>query len=72
MSKRIAAFPDYSLAGLVVTQLRDYGLSPLEIDEASHVYVAGADQFYYIEVNDNEVDKARDAMKELGHESRLL
>jgi hypothetical protein len=72
MSKRIASFPDYSIAGLVLTQLRDHGLSPLEIDKASHISVAGADQFYYVEVNEIEVDQARKTLIELGHEKWLV
>ena len=72
MSKRIASFPDFSLAGLVVTQLREFGLSPLEIDLASHLSVAGADQFYYVEVNEIEIDQARKALIELGHEKWLM
>ena len=72
MSKRIASFPDYSLAGLAVTQLRDLGLSPLEVDTASHISVAGADQFYYVEVNEIEIDQARKALIELGHEKWLI
>jgi hypothetical protein len=72
MAKRIASFADYSLAGLAVTQLKDIGLSPLPIDTASHVTVAGADPFYYIEVDENETDRAREALIELGHEKWLI
>ena len=72
MSKRIASFADYSIAGLVVTQLRDIGLSPLAIETASHVTVAGADPCYYIEVDESETDKARNALIELGHEKWLI
>ena len=72
MSKKIASFPDYSLAGLAVSQLRDYGLSPLDVENASHISVAGADQFYYVEVNETEIDQARKALIELGHEKWLM
>jgi hypothetical protein len=71
-SLRIAAIRDYSIAGLIVSTLRDMGVRAMDVETASHVSVAGAEQFYYIDVNESQVKEARNALVDMGYQKNLM
>lgn len=72
MSVRIAAIREQSFAGLIVSQLKDAGLNPFEINTSAHVSIGGAEQYYYITVLDEEVDEGRRVLSDLGFKEYLM
>lgn len=72
MSVKVAAIKEQAFAGLIVSQLREVGLNPFDISFAEHVSLAGADQFYYISVVDEEVEQAKEALIDLGYQEYLM
>jgi hypothetical protein len=72
-STRIAVVHDYGIAGLIVDRLRDRGVRTMDVETSSHASVAGADQFYFIEILDeHQVEEARTALAEMGYQKNLL
>ena len=72
MSVRVAAIKEQAFAGLVVSQSQEVALNPFEINFAEHVSLAGADQFYYISVVEDEVEQTKEALIDLGYQDYLI
>lgn len=72
MSVRIAAIKEQAFAGLIVSQLQEVGLHPMDISTAGHVSLGGAEQYYYIAVVEEEAAKAKEALIDLGYEEYLV
>jgi hypothetical protein len=72
-SARIAVVHDYGIAGLIVDRLRERGVRTMDVETSSHASVAGADQFYFIEiVDERQIEDARTALTEMGYQKNLL
>lgn len=72
MSVRLAAIKEQAFAGLIISQLKEAGLNPFEINMAEHVSLAGAEQYYYISVFEEEEAQAKEALIDLGYEEFLI
>ena len=46
--------------------LKDNGFNPLETQRSEHLSIAGADQYYYIQVPEEEESSAKDFLKTQG------
>lgn len=70
---RIAAVDDYGIGGLMVDRLRGLGLRALDLETSSHISVAGAEQFYLIElVDETQAEQARAALAKWGYKEYLI
>jgi hypothetical protein len=72
MSVRIAAIKEQAFAGLIISQLQEVGLHPIDISTSGHVSLGGAEQYYYIAVVKEEAAKAKEALIDLGYEEFLI
>lgn len=72
MSVRVAAIKEQAFAGLIISQLQEAGLNPIEINGSGHVSLGGAEQYYYISVTEDEADQSREALIDLGYEEYLI
>jgi hypothetical protein len=70
---RIAVVHDYGIAGLIADRLRDRGVRTMDVETSSHASIAGAEQFYFIEiVDERQVEEAKIALTEMGYKKNLL
>ena len=69
--KTIAAFSNFFEAQIAHGVLGANDFCPMEIPQAAHCSLAGADQFYYIHISDGEADAARELLVEKGYERNL-
>lgn len=72
MSVRIAAIKEQAFAGLIISQLQEVGLNPIDISTSGHVALGGAEQYYYIAVVEEEAAKAKEALIDLGYEKYII
>ncbi len=72
MDIRIAAFKDYASAGMIHEILTSKGRHPRLIDTSAHISIAGADQYYYLYVPQNEMDNATKILIEFGYEENII
>ena len=72
MSVRLAAIKEQAFAGLIISQLQEVGLNPIEISNSGHISLFGAEQYYYIAVVKEEAATAREALIDLGYEEYLI
>ena len=59
MFVKICLTPELATAGLLQTRLESEGFHPLEVQMSSHVFLAGTDHVYYVEVPESEAQNAR-------------
>jgi len=72
-STRIAVVSDYGIAGLIVNRLRGMGVRTMDVEASSHASVAGAEQFYFIEiVDESQVEEAKTALADMGYKENVL
>jgi hypothetical protein len=70
---RIATVDDYGMAVLIVERLRGVGVHVMDVEASSHISLAGAEQFYFIEIADkNQVEEARKALVDWGYKRYVL
>jgi len=69
---RICSFVDQSRAGLVINLLKENGIAAFPLNTSAHVGIGGADHWYYIEVPEEESEKARLLLSEMGYEKDLV
>jgi hypothetical protein len=70
---RIAVVDDYGIAGLIVDRLRERGVQTMNVETSSHASIAGAEQFYFIEIIDEQqVEQAKTALADMGYKKNLL
>ena len=70
--KRIAAFPMLHQAELAVQLLRAHGHTAMDVPTASHVSLAGADQWYFVWVPENGSPAAQSFLTARGYAANLL
>lgn len=58
MITTIASFPTSWEADIAIAMLRENGLHPFDLQSASHIKIAGAEQVYYITIPDFEAEAA--------------
>ncbi len=59
MFVKICITPELAKAGLLQTRLESEGFHPLDVQISPHVFLAGADHAYYVEVPQSEAPRAR-------------
>ena len=64
--KEIYATRDYGEAVTTISLLMASGFHPLELQTSSHVSIAGADVYYYVQVSDEESESAKEFLKDAG------
>jgi hypothetical protein len=64
MPARVCSVKTYPEAIILSDLLEASGFHPLEVRTAPHVSVAGTEQFYYLEVPEEEAEDARNCLKE--------
>lgn len=57
--KRIYVCKSSAEAGMIVSLLKSNGFTPLDFDTSSHIGFAGADLYYYVQVPEQEYEKAK-------------
>lgn len=72
MIVRLAAIKEQAFAGLIISQLQEVGLNPIDISTSGHVSLGGAEQYYYIAVVEEEAAKTKEALIDLGYEEYLI
>jgi len=58
--KIIYAHKSSAEAGMIISLLKSNGFNPLDPDFSSHISFAGADLFYYVQVPEQEYEKAKE------------
>jgi hypothetical protein len=69
---KIAFFDNYSEACLAANQLKEKNVNTLDVNTSNHVSIAGAEQFYYIEVPSEDVENAKTALVEMGYKQHII
>lgn len=72
MFRRVLFTESHPTALLVHSLLREAGYHPAPVPDADHVFLAGADRGYYIEVPDEEVAEAVKFLKGQGYQADIL
>jgi hypothetical protein len=67
MFPRIYAAQNPFQAEVVISPLRAQGFHPLDLQMSPSVWLAGADQFYYVQVLPEEVETAKAVLKANGY-----
>ena len=68
---KVCSFRTPARAELVASRLEKEGLHPLPIKLSSDIIVGGGDPFFYIRVPEEEVERARSVLTDLGYEDDL-
>ena len=72
MYTRICSAITTSKAGEIQSILEQNGFHPLPVQASPHVFLAGADQAYYVEVPDSEAGEAKKFLTGIGYGQDLL
>ncbi len=59
-------------AGELQSLLKEKGFHPSEVDDSSHVTLAGADQVYYVEIPEAEAEAAIEFLESRGFGHTVL
>ncbi len=70
--KRLCSIREMTEAGTVHSLLQSHGLHPLPLDTSSHIFVAGADLWYHVEVPEAEMKDGRLILTACGWEKALV
>ena len=70
--RKVCLIPEMADAGMVHNQLEAYGLHPLPLNISAHVTIAGADQYYYIELPEEEIEKGQKVLSDIGKGKCLI
>lgn len=64
MYQRIYACRTSAEAGMIISFLETNGFNPLELNMSSHMTFAGVDQFYYVQIPEQEYNSAKSCLLE--------
>lgn len=59
MEKKIYACRNTAEAGMLISLLKENGFNPLELQTASHISIAGANIYYYVQIPKEEYEEAK-------------
>ena len=72
MYTRICSAITMSRADEIQSILEENGLHPLPVQASGHIFLAGADQAYFVEVPESEAEEARRFLTGVGYGQDLL
>jgi hypothetical protein len=72
MFTKVCFHRDLATAEMIRNLLEARGLHPMKLDYSAHVSVAGAEQGYFIEVPNQEVDQARAVLTDSNLEKHIV
>ncbi len=72
MFRKLVSTTSLLEAGELQSLLTEKGFHPSEVEDSSHVILAGADQVYYVEVPEAEVEAAIEFLESKGFGHRVL
>ena len=72
MFRKLVSTTSLLEAGELQSLLKEKGFHPSEVDDSSHVTLAGADQVYYIEIPEAEAEAAIEFLESRGFGHTVL
>jgi len=72
MFRKLCVFSTYEAAGMVASLLRTNGFHPVDVEQSPHAFLAGADQFYFVQLPESEIETGRKFLIAEGYEKHLI